>query len=140
MPFVAFVKPTRPLSNINYCFTLNNSSLYRVIRVDQLCQYMPSLQGSMTGFASEATLNNLTQQHIQTRLSQPVRHRQILNNTTTKTIIKRFTIFKIPHFYFNISNLTGFSSDSSCLHNICLNIHYLETMDFPLQKFSFHFK
>jgi hypothetical protein len=34
MPFMAFIEPTWPLGNADYCFTLNNRSTYRVIRVE----------------------------------------------------------------------------------------------------------
>jgi hypothetical protein len=34
MPFMAFIEPARPLGNADYCFTLNNSSTYRVFRVE----------------------------------------------------------------------------------------------------------
>ena len=34
MPFMAFIEPTRPFGNVNYCFTLNSSYTYRMLLME----------------------------------------------------------------------------------------------------------
>ena len=101
MFFISSVKPAGLWLNMYNRFPFNHNCTQGMIRKYQICQVNASSDRCWARFASKAKLYNIIQKQIQARYTQTLGQTQIILHTSTKRIIKRFTIFQLAKLGLN---------------------------------------